>query len=45
MGRYAGWIALYSGIAASADVVLIPEIPFSYDSVVKKIEEREGAPL
>ncbi|MGD8426283.1 MAG: ATP-dependent 6-phosphofructokinase [Balneolaceae bacterium] len=42
MGRYAGWIALYSGIAASADVILIPEIPFSYDSIVKKINEREA---
>jgi len=42
MGRYAGWIALYSGIAASADVILIPEIPFSYDSIVEKIEEREA---
>lgn len=42
MGRYAGWIALYSGIAASADVILIPEIPFSYESIVEKIEEREA---
>lgn len=42
MGRYAGWIALYSGIASSADVVLIPEIPFSYDSIVEKIKEREA---
>jgi len=42
MGRYAGWIALYSGIAASADVILIPEIPFSYDSIVEKINEREA---
>lgn len=42
MGRYAGWIALYSGIAASADVILIPEIPFSYDSIVEKIKEREA---
>ncbi len=42
MGRYAGWIALYSGIASSADVVLIPEIPFSYDSIVDKINERES---
>ncbi|WP_138430479.1 6-phosphofructokinase [Fodinibius saliphilus] len=41
MGRYAGWIALYAGIASSADVVLIPEIPFSYDSIVEKINERE----
>ncbi len=42
MGRYAGWIALYSGIAASADVILVPEIPFSYDSIVEKIKEREA---
>lgn len=42
MGRYAGWIALYSGIASSADVILIPEIPFSYDSIVEKIKEREA---
>lgn len=42
MGRYAGWIALYSGIAASADAVLIPEIPFSYDSIEEKIREREA---
>ncbi len=39
MGRYAGWIALHSGLAASADVVLIPEIPFSMDSITKKIVE------
>ena len=31
MGRYAGWIALYAGIAGGADVVLIPEIPFDLD--------------
>ncbi|HLR32504.1 MAG TPA: ATP-dependent 6-phosphofructokinase [Fodinibius sp.] len=42
MGRYAGWIALYAGIAASADVILIPEIPFSYESIVEKINERES---
>lgn len=42
MGRYAGWIALYSGIASSSDVILLPEIPFSYDSIVEKIEERES---
>lgn len=42
MGRYAGWIALYAGIASSADVVLIPEIPFSYDSIEEKIKEREA---
>ncbi len=43
MGRYAGWIALYAGVAGGADVILIPEIPFSYDSVVAKIQEREKA--
>ena len=33
MGRHAGWIALYSGIAGGADVVLIPEKPFDVDEV------------
>ena len=42
MGRYAGWIALYAGIAGGADVILIPEIPFSYESVCAKIQEREN---
>jgi 6-phosphofructokinase 1 len=42
MGRYAGWIALHSGISASADVILIPEIPFTYDSIIQKIKEREN---
>jgi 6-phosphofructokinase 1 len=42
MGRYAGWIALYGGIAGGADVILIPEIPFCYDSIVAKIREREA---
>src|SRR5512133_2480094 len=42
MGRYAGWIALYAGIAGGADVILIPEIPFSYESVCTKIQEREN---
>jgi len=42
MGRYAGWIAVYSGVAGGADVILIPEIPFSYKSVCAKIQEREG---
>lgn len=43
MGRYAGWIALYSGVAGSADAVLIPEIPFDIDKVAAKIIERNGA--
>src|SRR6202008_2662678 len=42
MGRYAGWIALFAGIAGGADVILIPEIPFNYESVCAKIEEREN---
>src|SRR5512135_1366264 len=42
MGRYAGWIALYAGVAGGADVILIPEIPFTYDSICAKIREREG---
>ncbi len=41
MGRNTGWIALHSGLAGSADVILIPEIPFSFDSIVKKVYERE----
>jgi 6-phosphofructokinase 1 len=41
MGRYAGWIALYSGVAGGADVILIPEIRFSYESIGAKIQERE----
>jgi len=40
MGRYAGWIALYAGVAGGADVILIPEIPFNYDSVCAKIQQR-----
>jgi len=42
MGRYAGWIALYAGVAGGTDVILIPEIPFSYESVCSKIEAREA---
>lgn len=41
MGRYAGWIALHSGIAATADVILIPEIPFDIEKVCDKIRQRE----
>ena len=41
MGRHTGWIALHSGLAGSADVILIPEIPFSFDSLVQKIVKRE----
>jgi ATP-dependent phosphofructokinase / diphosphate-dependent phosphofructokinase len=41
MGRFAGWIALHSGIAGSADVILIPEIPFDIAKVCDKIRRRE----
>jgi phosphofructokinase-like protein len=41
MGRYAGWIALESGLAGSADVILIPEIPYDLDKVARKIRDRE----
>ena len=40
MGRNTGWIALHSGIAATADVILIPEIPFDLDRVMAKIDSR-----
>ena len=41
MGRSAGWIALHSGIAGSADVILIPEIPYKLEKVVEKIQDRD----
>jgi 6-phosphofructokinase 1 len=41
MGRFAGWIALYAGLAGGADVILIPEIEFNYDSIVAKVRQRE----
>jgi phosphofructokinase-like protein len=40
MGRTAGWIALHSGIAGGADVILIPEIPFDIDEVCRLIRRR-----
>ncbi len=42
MGRHAGWIALYAGVAGGADVILIPEIPFSYESICDQIDHRES---
>jgi phosphofructokinase-like protein len=41
MGRYAGWIALNAGVAATADVIVIPEIPYNIDSICRKILDRE----
>lgn len=43
MGRYAGWIALESGIAGGADVILIPEIPYDMEKVASKIVERKNS--
>jgi len=42
MGRYAGWIALNAGVSSTADVILIPEIPFDIDVVCEKIQDREA---
>ncbi len=41
MGRYAGWIALYAGVAGGADVILIPEVPFDLAKVSDRIMERD----
>jgi 6-phosphofructokinase 1 len=41
MGRNTGWIALNAGLAGSADIILIPEIPFSFESIAKKVRQRE----
>jgi 6-phosphofructokinase 1 len=43
MGRYCGWIAVSSGLSGSADVILIPEIPFRFESICQKIMAREAA--
>jgi 6-phosphofructokinase 1 len=40
MGRHAGWIALHSGLAGGANVILIPERPFDIDQVCRYIEHR-----
>jgi 6-phosphofructokinase 1 len=42
MGRYAGWIALHSGLAAGAHAILLPEIPFDLQPVADMIAERES---
>jgi 6-phosphofructokinase 1 len=40
MGRTAGWIALYAGVAAGGDIILIPEIPYTIESVAGKVRQR-----
>ena len=42
MGRHAGWIALWGGIAGGASVVLLPEIPFNYEKVAEHIKARDA---
>jgi 6-phosphofructokinase 1 len=47
MGRRAGWIALYSGVAGGGDVILMPEIPYRIEAVAKKVRQRrrQGKPF
>ncbi|MCG2725253.1 MAG: 6-phosphofructokinase [Elusimicrobia bacterium] len=40
MGRYAGWIALRAGIAGGGDIILIPEVPYRNEDIVKAIKDR-----
>ncbi len=42
MGRNSGWIALHAGVAGSADVILIPEIPFTISEICEKIQDRQA---
>ena len=42
MGRHAGWIATYSGLAGGADVILVPERPFDIDEVCSLIQRRHS---
>ena len=41
MGHRAGWLALGSGIAGGADVILLPEVPYKLDSIVQAVENRQ----
>ena len=42
MGRHAGWIALHAGIAGGGDVILLPEIDWTFENVCHKVLEREA---
>lgn len=42
MGRYAGWIAAYAGIAAGADAILVPEVPFRLDELIALLKRRQA---
>ena len=43
MGRYVGWIALHAGLAGGADVVLLPELPFSFEAIAERVAARARA--
>ncbi|MCA9194399.1 MAG: ATP-dependent 6-phosphofructokinase [Planctomycetales bacterium] len=43
MGRHAGWIALHAGVAGGADVILLPEIRWTWDNIAQQIETRRAA--
>src|ERR1700733_13487088 len=43
MGRHAGWIALYGGLAGGADIILIPEIPFDHEKIAETVRKRDAA--
>jgi ATP-dependent phosphofructokinase / diphosphate-dependent phosphofructokinase len=40
MGRHTGWIALHAGVSSTADVILLPEIPYDLDAVCRKVDDR-----
>jgi phosphofructokinase-like protein len=42
MGRHAGWIALFGGVAGGADIILLPEIPFEWDYVADAVRRRDA---
>src|SRR5579862_49942 len=42
MGRHAGWIATYSGLAGGADIILVPETPFDIDDICRRITHRHA---
>jgi ATP-dependent phosphofructokinase / diphosphate-dependent phosphofructokinase len=43
MGRHAGWIATFAGMAGGADAILIPEVPFDIDAVGRHLKHRAGS--
>ena len=43
MGHKAGWLTLYAGIASGADVIVIPEIPYSAEKIAKAIQKRQDS--